>query len=89
MVAEGLADQLHMPARLRLLAGAQPIIATANKAGALGATLSGAGSAILVLARTGGLRRLEAALQRKVRRLWGKEGRVVLTRPRAQGATFL
>ncbi len=89
LLAEGLADRLHMPARLRLLAGAEPIIATANQAGALGATLSGAGSGILVLARIGGLRRLEAGLQRKVRRLWGKEGRVVLTRPRAQGATFL
>ncbi len=86
---EGLTDQLHTPNRLRLLAGARPIMDTASRAGALGATLSGAGSAILVLARTGGLRKLEQVLKNKVSRLWGQKGHVLLTRPHAKGAAFL
>ncbi len=87
-LAVGLDDALHVEARLRQLTGARPILESAERGGALGATLSGAGSGLLVLARAGSVRELEGLLKRKVQRLWGETGTVRVTRPAAKGATF-
>ena len=68
--------------------GGQAMVDFAMEAGALGATLSGAGSAILVLTRTGELRTLEARLRKRVDRLWGSDGAVLAARAEAKGAAF-
>jgi len=65
------------------------MIRFAEGAGALGATLSGAGSALLVLTRTGQVRDLETRLKTRVARLWGESGQVLLARVQHKGAEFL
>jgi len=51
MLAAALDDVLHIPHRRRLVRGYDAVAAAAVEAGAIGATLSGAGSSILALAR--------------------------------------
>ncbi|HEY8794828.1 MAG TPA: homoserine kinase [Gemmatimonadaceae bacterium] len=51
MLAAALDDVLHMPHRRRLVRGYDAVAAAAVAAGAIGATLSGAGSSILALTR--------------------------------------
>jgi len=89
LIRLGLRDELHVQARLPLMAGAKAMIQFANEAGALGATLSGAGSALLVLTRTGQVRDLEARLKTRVARLWGESGQVLAARAQQKGAEFL
>ena len=89
LLAIGLNDELHVEARLRQLTGARPILESARRAGALGATLSGAGSGLLILARAGSIREMEGLLKRKVQRLWGDTGIVRATRIAAKGAAFV
>jgi homoserine kinase len=89
MIRLGLKDELHVAPRLPLLAGAKAMIGFAEDAGALGATLSGAGSALLVLTRTGQMRDLEARLKSRVARLWGESGQVLGARLQPKGAAFL
>ena len=88
LIRLGIQDELHVAPRLKLLTGAQSVLDFAEKAGAIAATLSGAGSALLVLTRTGELRALEAKLQNRVKRLWGESGSVLNARVCAKGATF-
>lgn len=88
-IKRGIADDLHVAPRLKLMTGAKAMLDFAYEAGALGATLSGAGSALLVLSRTGEVKNLEARLATRVRRLWGDSGSVVMTRAHSQGAKFL
>ncbi len=85
----GIADDLHVAPRLKLMTGAKAVLDFAYQAGALGATLSGAGSALLVLSRSGEVRNLEARLAKRVQRLWGASGRVVTAKALHQGAKFL
>jgi len=85
----GIADDLHVAPRLKLMTGAKAMLDFAYEAGALGATLSGAGSALLVLSRVGEVQNLEARLAGRVKRLWGDSGNVVVARAHAQGAKFL
>lgn len=85
----GVEDDLHVAPRLKLLTGARAILDFAYEAGALGATLSGAGSALLVISRTGEVTNLETRLRSRVRRLWGKDGMVVAARVTTRGAQFL
>jgi homoserine kinase len=51
MLAAALDDVLHMPHRRRLVRGYDAVAAAAVEAGAIGATLSGAGSSILAMSR--------------------------------------
>jgi homoserine kinase len=51
MLAAALDDVLHVPHRRRLVRGYDAVSAAAMQAGAIGATLSGAGSSILAIAR--------------------------------------
>ncbi|MFK5956953.1 MAG: hypothetical protein QM477_10980 [Planctomycetota bacterium] len=85
----GIADDLHVAPRLKLMTSAKAMLDFAYEAGALGATLSGAGSALLVLSRTGEVQHLEARLAVRVKRLWGDSGKVVLARAHSGGAKFL
>ncbi|MDB4911308.1 MAG: Homoserine kinase, partial [Gemmatimonadetes bacterium] len=52
MLAAALDDVLHVPHRRRLVRGYDAVVAAAMEAGAIGATLSGAGSSILAVARS-------------------------------------
>lgn len=52
MLAAALDDVLHVPHRRRLVRGYDAVTAAAMEAGAIGATLSGAGSSILAIARS-------------------------------------
>jgi homoserine kinase len=51
MLAAALDDVLHVPHRRRLVRGFDAVAAAAMEAGAIGATLSGAGSSMLAVAR--------------------------------------
>jgi homoserine kinase len=51
MLAAALDDVLHVPHRRRLVRGYDAVAAAAMEAGAIGATLSGAGSSMLAVAR--------------------------------------
>jgi homoserine kinase len=51
MLAAALDDVLHVPHRRRLVRGFDAVAAAAMEAGAIGATLSGAGSSMLAIAR--------------------------------------
>jgi homoserine kinase len=52
MLAAALDDVLHVPHRKRLVRGFDAVSAAAMEAGAIGVTLSGAGSSMLAVART-------------------------------------
>jgi len=88
VLAAGVEDELHVAARLRLLTGADRLLAFARRAGALAATLSGAGSALLILTRAGTATELAARLQARVQRLWGEAGQLLPARPVRKGATL-
>lgn len=49
LIPLGLADKLHVPYRLSLIPGALEAFAAARRAGAWGATISGAGSGVIAL----------------------------------------
>jgi len=51
LLRHGLVDHLHEARRLPLIAGAEAALAAARDAGALGATLSGSGSALVAICR--------------------------------------
>lgn len=88
-IRAGVEDDLHVKARLQLLTGAASLLEFADKAGAIAATLSGAGSGLLILTDTADLEKVEARLQARVKRLWGESGLLIRTRVRKQGATLL
>jgi homoserine kinase len=52
MLAAALDDVLHIPHRRRLVRGYDAVLAAAIEAGAIGATLSGAGSSMLAVTKT-------------------------------------
>lgn len=87
-IRAGIEDDLHVSARLKQLTGMETMAKFAVAAGALGVTLSGAGSALLVLSRMGQVAALEARLAARTKRLWGEAGRVVTARVAAKGAAF-
>jgi homoserine kinase len=53
LVARGLADRLHQPARAHLYPRSMELVATAQELGALGATISGAGPTVVLWTRAG------------------------------------
>jgi homoserine kinase len=64
MLAAALDDVLHVPHRRRLVRGFDAVAAAAMKAGAIGATLSGAGSSMLAVARVENGEAVGAAMAR-------------------------
>ena len=64
MLAAALDDVLHVPHRRRLVRGYDAVAAAAVEAGAIGATLSGAGSSILAVARVEKAEMVGAAMSR-------------------------
>ncbi|MDA1260247.1 MAG: homoserine kinase [Planctomycetota bacterium] len=82
-------DSLVVAPRLKLLTGVGPMIAFAEKAGALAATLSGAGSSVLVLTRRQQVADLELRLKRRATRLWGESGMVLRAAVEERGGRFL
>ncbi|MBK5189788.1 MAG: homoserine kinase [Gemmatimonadaceae bacterium] len=64
MLAAALDDVLHVPHRRRLVRGYDAVTAAAVAAGAIGATLSGAGSSILAIARAEKAEAVGAAMAR-------------------------
>lgn len=88
-IRAGIADDLHVAARIKLMTGAKAMLDFAYEAGALGATLSGAGSALLVVSRSGESKNLEARLAKRVQRLWGSSGSVRAAKASTQGAKFV
>ncbi|MBC8371708.1 MAG: hypothetical protein H8E25_17030 [Planctomycetes bacterium] len=88
LIRAGIADDLHVAPRLKLLQGAKELITFSYKAGALGATISGAGSALLVVSRSSEIKDLETRLRRRVKRLWGSDGQVVAAMAQNKGAQF-
>ena len=48
LIASGLADRLHQPARRQLYERSMELVERARELGALGATISGAGPAVLL-----------------------------------------
>lgn len=89
MIRLGMQDELHVAPRLKLLTGAESMLKFADQAGAISSTLSGAGSALLIVTRTGELRTLETKLRAKVKRLWGESGSVLHARVANKGASFV
>jgi homoserine kinase len=88
LIRAGIEDDLHVAPRLKLLKGANQLIDFAYKAGALGATISGAGSALLIVSRTGEISDLETRMRSRVKRLWGSDGIVISTAVQHKGAQF-
>jgi homoserine kinase len=64
MLAAALDDVLHVPHRRRLVRGFDAVAAAAMEAGAIGATLSGAGSSMLAVARAEKAEAVGAAMAR-------------------------
>jgi homoserine kinase len=64
MLAAALDDVLHVPHRRRLVRGYDAVLAAALAAGAIGATLSGAGSSMLAVARQEKAEEVAAAMAR-------------------------
>ncbi|MCH2101848.1 MAG: homoserine kinase [Planctomycetes bacterium] len=89
LIRIGIQDEIHVAPRLKLLTGAKSVLEFAEQVGAIAATLSGAGSALLILTRTGELRTLETKLQRRVKRLWGESGMVLNARVTTKAAAFV
>lgn len=80
LIRIGIKDELHVGSRMRLLTGASSVIEFAKRHNAIGATLSGAGSALLIITQTGEVKKLEAKMTRHVKRLWGESGQIIATR---------
>ena len=89
LIAAGIQDELHIAPRLKLLTGASGLLEYANNNGALGATLSGAGSGLLIVTRMQDAVALEKRLASRVKRLWGKSGHVLSTKLEPKGAAFI
>jgi homoserine kinase len=77
LLRAAMRDTLVVKPRLKLLTGVGPMIEFAEQAGALAATLSGAGSGVLVMTRRQQVADLEARLKRRAARLWGESGMVL------------
>jgi homoserine kinase len=71
LLAEGLEDRWHVPYRLPLLPGSKAAFGAARAAGAFGATLSGAGSALLALCPPGRGAAVAEAMAGELRRATG------------------
>jgi homoserine kinase len=82
LVARGLDDRLHQPARTRLYPRSMELVAQARDLGALGATISGAGPTVLLWTLAG--RTDDVA--RELRRLTGDWAEVVLASFEPAGA---
>jgi homoserine kinase len=81
----GLQDRWHVPYRLPLLPGSARAMEAAHAQGAFGATLSGAGSALLALCPAGSGARVAEAMAEELRRATGSgTARLVQEAPRVR-----
>ena len=82
-------DRMHEPYRAAHFAELPELLAAARDAGALGAALSGAGSAVLALCDDSGIaKRVGSAMAAAAKRL-GVPGRSVVVRPEGHGARVI
>jgi homoserine kinase len=65
LIARGLHDRLHQPARSHLYRRSAELVEAAASLGALGATISGAGPTVLVWVAPDAVRSVTAALRRR------------------------
>ncbi|HEX4033766.1 MAG TPA: homoserine kinase [Solirubrobacteraceae bacterium] len=65
LIARGLRDRLHQPARSHLYRRSADLVEQARSLGALGATISGAGPTVLVWVADDAVRSVTAALRRR------------------------
>ena len=79
-------DRLHEPYRVGHLPQLPDLVAAARAAGALGAALSGAGSAVLALADDAQVAERVAAQMSAAAQRTSLAGRAVVVRPAARGA---
>jgi homoserine kinase len=79
------ADELHQPFRAKLIPALPRVIAAAEKAGALGAFLSGSGSTICAVTLSDA-EEIAAAMRRKID---NHDSRIVITKADNAGARFL
>jgi homoserine kinase len=88
LLGEAMADRLHQPYRARLVPGLMDVIASARRAGAYGAALSGAGPTVLALAppekAAASARSMDAAFQRH-----GFRARSMILRIELRGARIV
>jgi homoserine kinase len=82
-------DRLHEPYRANHFKALPTLVAAARNAGALGACLSGSGSTVIAFVAPGGPVDAVASAFESAAAETGTAGRVVLTKPRASGATLL
>ena len=84
LIADGLADRLHVEHRLALVPGSRAPLAAATAAGAGGATISGSGSALLALCAPEDAEGVAAAMAQAWRDATGAgEGRALTLVPDA------
>ncbi len=76
LIALGLSDRLHVQYRLPLIPGAADALAAARRAGAWGATISGAGSGVIALGPPDRTREIADAMARAFRGAVAEDGGV-------------
>jgi homoserine kinase len=82
-------DRMHEPYRSRHISQLPDIVNAAREAGALGAALSGAGSAILALADDAKTAKSAAGAMSAAAKKTNLSGRAVVVRPAAHGARIV
>ena len=82
-------DRMHEPYRSRHISQLPDIVSAARDAGALGAALSGAGSAILALADDATTAKSAAGAMSAAAKRTNLSGRAVVVRPAAHGARIV
>lgn len=85
-MGRGMDDRLHQPYRAALVPGLATVIGAAREAGAYGASLSGAGPAVIALAPSGRAAAVAAAMQSAAERV-PCSGRAEVTAVRSTGLT--
>jgi homoserine kinase len=87
LIAAGMHDRLHEPYRARLFAHLDPVKDAAKRAGAIGASLSGAGSTVLALAPPNRVDDVRAAIEDTVHKL-NVAGRAEIVAPTLEGVVL-
>jgi len=87
LLGEGMQDRLHQPYRLRLFPWMDEVIASAQKAGAFGCALSGAGPSMLAVARADTADSVARAMESALAGA-GLAGRALSVNVAADGATW-
>ncbi|MFN0244198.1 MAG: homoserine kinase [Planctomycetota bacterium] len=81
LLALGVEDRLHVPYRLPLIAGGAAALASARENGALAATISGSGSALLAIGRASTIAAALAAMARAIEAASGEPATSRIVQP--------